>query len=75
MKFAIKTLIEHDQCFDAVKLGESKKICGQCMVALQRLSVSSDRQRLDAAAGVLVADGMRAYSGQSHGRSVRPPTM
>ena len=75
MKFATKTLIEHDQCFDAVKLGGSEKVCGQCMVALQRISVSSDRQRLDAAACALVADGMGAYSGQSHGRSVRPPTM
>ena len=72
LKFAIKTLIEHDRCFDAVKLGETEKVCGQCTLAFQKLSASSDSQRLDAAEGALVADAMGEYSGQSHGRSVMP---
>ena len=73
LKFAIKTLIEHDRCFDAVKLGEREKVCGQCMVAFQKLSVTSDSQRLNAAAVALVGDGMGEYGGQSHRCSVRPP--
>ena len=75
LKFAIKTLIEHDRCFDAVKLGESEKVCGQCMVAFQKLSVTSDSQRLQPATGALVAIAMGEDCNQPHGRSVRPPAV
>jgi hypothetical protein len=72
LKFAIRTLIEHDRCFDAVKLGETEKVCGQCMVAFQKLSTTSDSQRLDGAAKALVENSMGENRGQPHGRSVRP---
>ena len=72
LKFAIQTLIEHDRCFDAVNLGETEKVCGQCMLAFQKLSVSSDSHRLQPAEGALVADSMGEYESQPHSRSVQP---